>query len=406
MSQLHAIDTVMVEFLQRYIQIDTTHPHAEYEKAINLFKQHAQEDGFVCQEIILTSGFPVLIITYEGTDSSLPSLVLNHHMDVVPVPNAQEWTTPPFEGCLHEGKIIGRGTQDMKGIGVVHYFALKALKDAGIKPTRTIHLFLVPDEERGGFEGTQLFLETDVFKKLNVGYVVDEGCASGNPSCLYIKVDERKPLQVRLTAQGELAHGSRLAAHNATHNLVQALQHIVAHHEAQKAQLINTAAGLLLSMNITSLYAGAYKDSRVALNVVAESATATIDIRIPPTMQIQQVHDWLMTHLTNFPSITLHVEATVDERSQRTEYHTVLYKELSRAITAQRLEAQPLFTEGASDLRFYLERGIDGVGFSPFTNKDTIHGTDEAVLVVDMIRGKQIILNLLNSMCVNAEKLC
>jgi aminoacylase len=406
MNQLQAIDTAMVEFLQQYIQIDTTHPDADYKKAVNLFTQQAQKDGFTHQEVILTSGFPVLIITYEGTDSSLPSFVLNHHMDVVPVPNAQEWIKPPFEGCVHEGTIIGRGTQDMKGVGVVHYFALKALKDAGIRPERTIHLFLVPDEERGGFGGTQLFLETDVFKKLNVGYVVDEGCASDNPSCLYIKVDERKPLQVRLTARGELAHGSRLTAHNAAHDLVQALQHIVSHHEAQKAQLVETAAGLLLSMNITSLHAGAYNDSHVALNVVADSATATIDIRIPPTIQIQQIHDWLTIHLTSFPSITLHVEATVDERLQRTEYKTVLYKELSQAIATQGLDVQPLFTEGASDLRFYLAHNIDGIGFSPFTNKDNIHGTDEAILIVDMVRGKRIILSLLNYMCVKVGKPC
>lgn len=405
MMYVNDADKQMIEFLQQYIQIDTTHPNADYAKAIALFKQQAEQDGFDYQEIVLSSGFPVLVITYIGTDLSLPSLVLNHHMDVVPVPNADEWLRPPFAGCVVDDTIIGRGTQDMKGVGVIHYFALKALKDAGIKPERTIHLLLVPDEERGGFGGTKLFVETDLFRQCNVGYVLDEGCPSGDAMCLYVKVDERKPLQVRLAAKGELAHGSRLSAHNASHDLVQVLHRVTMHHKLQQEQLTNTHAGLLLSMNITSLYAGAYKDKNVALNVVSDTATATIDMRVPPTMHMQEVEDWLTIVLQPFPSITYTVEATVDERPCRTEYNTPLFNCVSKAITAHGLQLQPLFTEGASDLRFYIERGIDGIGFSPFTNKDTIHGTNEAVLIADMVRGKQIVVDIVTRMCVTKEKI-
>src|SRR5205807_1723546 len=91
--------------------------------------------------------------------------------------------------------IIGRGTQDMKGIGAVHYFALKALKQAGIYPRRTIHIFAVPDEEIGGFTGSKQFVETEQFKNLHIGFIIDEGHASGDDHILDIKVPPTRKRQ-------------------------------------------------------------------------------------------------------------------------------------------------------------------------------------------------------------------
>ena len=48
---------------------------------------------------------------------SLPSLLLCCHTDVVPA-NQSLWTQPAFEGTLVDGKIYGRGAQDMKSVGV------------------------------------------------------------------------------------------------------------------------------------------------------------------------------------------------------------------------------------------------------------------------------------------------
>ncbi len=393
----------MIQFLQQYIAIETVFPNPRYDEALSFLIEQATRDGFTYQTIRLPSGFPALIITYQGSDPSLPSLVLNHHIDVVPAPHTQEWLVPPFSGHIREGMVIGRGTQDMKGVGVVHYYALKALKEAGIQPERTIHLLAVPDEERGGFGGTGQLIETEVFKNLTVGYVLDEGCPSGDPTSLYLKVDERKPLQIRLTAEGERAHGSKLAAHNATHELVQLLQRIVTHHNVQKELLAGNDPGTLLSMNITSLESGSYQDGAIALNVVSESATATIDIRIPPALRIEDVQILLQNELHHFPSITLQVEATVDERIPSITYETALYKALAESIAQQGLQPKAVITEGASDLRFHLKQGIDGIGFSPFTNKDTLHGVNEAVSIDDMIRGKEILIQVLQRLCIRQE---
>ena len=52
-----------------------------------------------------------------GAQPSLPSLLLCCHTDVVPA-NESLWTQPAFHGTLVDGKIFGRGAQDMKSVGV------------------------------------------------------------------------------------------------------------------------------------------------------------------------------------------------------------------------------------------------------------------------------------------------
>lgn len=68
------------------------------------------------------------------------------HLDVVPS-NASEWRYPPYAAEIHDGKLYGRGTMDDKGPMIACLYAVKALKDAGFKPTKTVRLIFGCDEE-------------------------------------------------------------------------------------------------------------------------------------------------------------------------------------------------------------------------------------------------------------------
>lgn len=389
----------LVSFLQEYIRINTTHPTPEYDKAISFLKKHAQVDGFNHQEVLLPSGKKVFLIVLQGTDSSLPALALNHHIDVVPA-SLEGWIKAPFAGEIYEGNIIGRGTQDMKGIGATHYFALKELKQQGFIPRRTIYLFAVPDEEIGGFKGTKEFVETLQFKQLNIGFIVDEGHASGNDQILDIKVSERKPIQVLITSKGELAHGSHLECHNAIHELVQFLNQIFLIHREQQKQIGVKQPGQLLSCNITSLTSGVKKeDGHIALNMVPDNAQATIDIRVPPTMKKRDILKLFEDTIRHYPCLTYNILAQADEEPHLGNYQTPLYQALSKAIQKFNLESRPHYFEASSDLRFYQARGIDGIGFTPFTIIDNIHGINESVPIDQLIRGKDIIVQFIKDFC-------
>lgn len=87
---------------------------------------------------------PVAVMTWFGTDTHLPSILLNSHMDVVPV-FEQYWTHPPFAAEIDEsGNIYARGAQDMKSVGMQYLGAIKMLKDQGIRLKRTVHIIYVP----------------------------------------------------------------------------------------------------------------------------------------------------------------------------------------------------------------------------------------------------------------------
>lgn len=87
---------------------------------------------------------PVAVLTWVGESPNEPSIVLNSHMDVVPVFENQ-WTHPPFGAEIDsEGKIFARGTQDMKSVGMQYLGAIRALKRSGIRLKRTIHVIFVP----------------------------------------------------------------------------------------------------------------------------------------------------------------------------------------------------------------------------------------------------------------------
>lgn len=70
------------------------------------------------------------------------------HLDVVPA-NVAEWKYPPFAGEIHDGKLYGRGAMDDKGPMIACLFAIKALKESGFVPKKTIRLIFGCDEESG-----------------------------------------------------------------------------------------------------------------------------------------------------------------------------------------------------------------------------------------------------------------
>lgn len=87
---------------------------------------------------------PIAVITWQGTEPSIPSIVLMSHMDVVPV-FEENWTHLPFSADIDgEGRIFARGSQDMKSVGVQYLAAIRALKKDGITMKRTIHVMFVP----------------------------------------------------------------------------------------------------------------------------------------------------------------------------------------------------------------------------------------------------------------------
>jgi acetylornithine deacetylase len=78
------------------------------------------------------------------------SLILNGHIDVVPVGPLDMWTHPPFEPYVKDGWLYGRGGGDMKAGIASCLAALDALGRIGYKPAADVFVQSVIEEECTG----------------------------------------------------------------------------------------------------------------------------------------------------------------------------------------------------------------------------------------------------------------
>lgn len=78
------------------------------------------------------------------------SLILNGHIDVVPVGAERLWSAPPFEPVVQGDRVYGRGAGDMKAGLVAMLTAFEALRRVGVEPAATVYLQSVIEEECTG----------------------------------------------------------------------------------------------------------------------------------------------------------------------------------------------------------------------------------------------------------------
>lgn len=121
---------------------------------------------------------------------------------------------------LENGRIYARGTQDMKSVGVQYVEAIARLKHEGFRPKRNVHLLFVPDEEIGGSDGMEKFLESEQYKAMQpIAFAFDEGLA--NPTDAFtVFYGERVPWWFYVKATGPTGHGSRFINDTATSKII------------------------------------------------------------------------------------------------------------------------------------------------------------------------------------------
>ena len=94
-----------------------------------------------------------------------PTLLLYAHHDVQPEGPLEQWTTPPFEPEVRDGRMYGRGTSDDKCGVVIHAAALRAWGGA---PPVTVKVLVEGEEEASAehlpflIEGHKELLRADV----------------------------------------------------------------------------------------------------------------------------------------------------------------------------------------------------------------------------------------------------
>ena len=151
------------------------------------------DDGFSASERINVVG------RWAGTQAGIgKSLILNGHVDVVPVGDLSLWDDSPWSGAIHDGKLYGRGSCDMKSGLCAGIFAIDILRRLGYQPSRDVLFESVIGEESGGV-GTL----TTIIK----GYTAD-GVILLEPTRLEISPVQSGALTFRLIVPGRSIHAA------------------------------------------------------------------------------------------------------------------------------------------------------------------------------------------------------
>ncbi|HCE18480.1 MAG TPA: hypothetical protein DEQ80_11525 [Anaerolinea thermolimosa] len=175
-----------------------------------------------------------LLYTWKGKDERLPPILLASHSDVVPVDPASrgEWKYPPFEGCLAEGYLWGRGTLDNKNTLVAMLEAVETLLKSGYQPERTILLAIGHDEEVGGRQGAAQIAGRIQAYNTRLAAVLDEGGAVFSSGIVpgvklplaLVGITEKGYLTLHLEAEGQGGH----AAYPPRHTVIGVLARAIA----------------------------------------------------------------------------------------------------------------------------------------------------------------------------------
>lgn len=126
-------------------------------------------------------------------------VLFDGHIDTVPVTEEAEWLYPPFAAEIHDGKIYGRGTSDMKGaVAAMTCAASNYAKDTGKDFAGEIYVAGVVHEEC--FEGVAA---REISKNVRPDYVI-----IGEASQLNLKIGQRGRAEIVIETFGKPCHSA------------------------------------------------------------------------------------------------------------------------------------------------------------------------------------------------------
>ena len=117
------------------------------------------------------------------------SLMFNGHIDVMPADETDEWTNPPFEPTIRDGKMYGRGTADMKGGLMASVMAVQLLKDAGAELPGDVLITSVCDEEGGGNGSMQAIMSGERADGVVVGEPTSDEMILAHMGFIFFRVE-------------------------------------------------------------------------------------------------------------------------------------------------------------------------------------------------------------------------
>ncbi|KAM9814171.1 aminoacylase-1-like [Neosynchiropus ocellatus] len=379
---------------RQYLRLKTVHPEPDYDGALRFLDRIAEELGLPIKKIEVFPGRVVTIMTWEGTDPNLKSILLNSHTDVVPV-FQEHWKYDAFSAFKDaEGNIYARGAQDMKCVTIQYIQAVRRLKAEGRRLLRSVHLLFVPDEEVGGHKGMETFVKDPEFQKLNIGFALDEGLA--NPSDAFtVFYGERSLWWVTVHCPGSPGHGSRFVENTAAEKLRHVINSFLDFREKEKHRL-NTSEcftlGDVTTVNMTMVKGG------VSYNIIPAEMDVSFDLRIPPTVNLEEFEGQIKRWCEEAGDDVTYTFAVkhMNQNLTSTEDGDPWWRAFSETCKSMNISLQKEIFPAATDSRFIRALSIPAIGFSPMNRTPILlHNHNEYLNEQVFLRGIDVYAELI-----------
>ena len=396
-----------IELLRSLVRIPSVSAHAgqPYADCASLLVEALETiPGMHARVYEFVKGKPVVIgrLEPDHAGSSIPSIMLSGHYDVVPATDG--WSSDPFGAEIKNNRIYGRGTQDMKSVLIQYICGLRLALEGGKKFKRRIHVVFLPDEEIGGRDGAQALIASDHLSA--IGLILDEGLANtGNSFSVFS--GERAINYVRISVHGPTGHGSRFIQNTAVEQIGEILKNVYEYRSHQEKECNCKALGDVLTVNVTSIHAPVqqnhFKDSTIAPhNVIPPNAEMVMDVRVP--LHESDLEGLIKTKFLK----NVRVEDVEIQFIQRTEHPaeslgqkraTELVKDALQSIMERMGNTTQIATEifpAATDSRHFRKSGIPCIGFSPIRNTPVLlHDVNEFITIEGFLEGCEVYADLL-----------
>ncbi|WP_271395041.1 M20/M25/M40 family metallo-hydrolase [Neomicrococcus lactis] len=427
-------DDEVVDICRQLIRHDTTNfggNNAKGErKAAEYVAELLSEVGFECTIEESEKGRASLVARFEGTDSSLPALIVHGHLDVVPA-MADDWSVDPFAAEVKDGMIWGRGAVDMKDMDAMMLATVRHMVRNQEKPRRDLILAFFADEEAGGEYGAGYMVEkhphlfegaTEAISEVG-GFSAD---INGQRTYL-LQTAEKGIAWLKLTAHGRAGHGSQVNDDNAVTKLAGAVSRIgayewplsytkttraflegvseltgVAFDESNPQVLLDqlgtvarfVGATLQNTANPSVLTAG-YKH-----NVIPGTAEALIDARTLPEQQ-----ELVIAKIRELAGEGVDLSSVHEDVALETTFSGNLVDSMVAALGKEDPDAVvlPYMLSGGTDNKSLSRLGITGYGFAPLRLPKELdftglfHGVDERVPIESLRFGMRVLHRLLST---------
>lgn len=382
----------LVSLASDLISIPSVNPPGDLEAITTYVVDFLEAHGISTKTYETEPSWPN-IVAHLGNPDDGPTLVLNGHTDVVPA-NAEQWAWDPFAGTVEDGMIRGRGASDMKGglAGII--YAMATLAKADVELSGAVVLAIVPDEESGGKYGTEWLIESGHLPDADAALIAEP---SGSDT---ITIGQKGSLWLTIENQGSPTHGSLAPFHGESAilpltKLAQELQSLSDEPIDQSDLIAETVRahsedGIVdafgveearHALNHTTINVGTIEGGS-KVNVVPETASMSIDIRIPIGRTVDEtlsavenaidaVDDGLTYEIqkASEPNFTAHDEGLVET--------------LQTAGAIHGEQPDPRLMWASSDARYFRNQGIPTVQYGP-AETDGIHSIDEQVSIDEL----------------------